>query len=637
MIRHRIAALFRGQHAVDGALFWIMAGFLVLLKLALTSDLAVQMIYSPHDDGLYVSRAYHLLLGEAFGPYDARLLVKVPGISLWLAANRTLGIPYLLSINLFYIVAGIYFIAALRRTGYDNKALLLGVFVLYLFNPVTLDHQWFRVMREPLSIILLVFLLGAMVFILSDIRDRRIPFTHIFISSVVFAFALLVREEDRLLYGLLIFFYAVLFWTAKRHRDPRTNAWWVGIAFTIALPIIAANTADAMMRFYVAKHYGAPVVYDFGDGEFPRLIAAMRSVESKKDNRHVMITQEALGKLREAAPRLVPVIDRLPKPGPDSYSCQRFRVCSEWTNGWMLFWIKDAAYQAGLTPDSVTAQTYFRDARIDIEQACTQGQLSCRDKGQGLLPRFELRWTRAYVYEAIGVVKMMFMPGIGLAGKPPLIYPVDVDYGRIYQAVTMTPYYDSALQMGNQADAWKNYSQDLNLSLKYWLRYPDVASTRDFGPNAGGDKLGALIHYQRHGQYEGRIWEEKKKITEDSPYHYRNPLAAWRPIILKLFEKGGLALEFLGVFALVARLMMSGRAPLGPFLWVASSFFAFTLLRVAALSYVSVYMGAVDVRLFFSTYVVLLLFAPLLVFDAARTFRSAGYGRLINKKRRTRL
>lgn len=621
MKRYLVPTLWGNVQAVSGVSFWLVIGVLGLLKLALTADVAVQMIYSPHDDGLYVSRAYHLLMGEAFGPYDARLLVKLPGISLWMAANRILGIPYLLSINLLYIGAGLYLIAALQCAGYRNRALLFGVFLLYLFNPVTLDPQWFRIMREPLSIVLLVFMLASMVFILTRLRERKISFIHHLVFTGAFAFSLLVREEDRLLYGLLILFGAAMFWASEWESEGRSRIWWAAVAFTVALPVVAATGTGAMVRSYVAKHYGTPVVHDFGDGEFPKLIAAMRSVESKKDNRHVMITQEALGRLRQEVPRLAPVIDRLPPPSPDSYSCQRFRVCSEWTNGWMLFWIKDAAHHAGLTPDARAAQAFFRAARLDIEQACSDGRLNCRNKGSGLLPTFELRWTRALVHEAIGILKMMFVPGFGVAQKPPTVYPVDVDYGRMYQAVTMTPYYDTALQLSNQHEAWKSYPKEMYLGLRYWLRYPDVASSKDFGVMRGGDKLGAHLHYQQHGRHEGRVWEETTKVSDEWPYHYRNRLASWRPAILKLYERIGLALMLLGVVALAARLLMASRVPMNPLVWITTVFFGFTLLRLASLSYVSVYMGGLDGRLFFSTYVVVLTLSPVLVFDCVRTYR----------------
>jgi len=596
--------------------FWAILCLIILLRLALTSDLAVQMGSGPHDDGLYVSRAYYLLLGQGMGPYDARLLVKLPGLSLWLAGIRFLGIPYLFSINFLYILAGVYFIAVLLRRGDFNRFLLLGAFVLYVFNPVTLAPQWFRVLREPLLISLLILMLSSMLFILGELPDRRVPYLHMIIFSVVFAFALLVREEDQLLYVLLFLFYIVFVWQAKKHITLRPVASWMKIVAVLALPLIAAYVSNTATRSFIAKHYGAPLLYDFGEGEFPKLIAAMRSVVSKKDNRHVMITQEALGKLRQAVPRLAPVIDRLPPPSLGSYSCQRFRVCSEWTNGWMLFWIKDAAFQTGLTPDLPQAQEFFRKARLDIVNACQDGRLQCQDRGTGLLPPFELRWTRAYVREWMGIMKMIMQPGFKVPAQLPSTYPVDVEYGRMCQMVTMTHHYDTHLQASND-EAWKNYSQDLYLSLRYWLRYPDVAASKGFGPNAGGDQLGALTHYQRHGQYEGRIWQEKK-ASEDFPFLHKNPVTAWRRPIVRFYQRYGIILELLGLLAFVARLMLWRNLRPSPFLWAAILFTAFTVFRLAALSYVSVYMGGLEDRLFFSTYVVALLIAPFLVTEATK-------------------
>ncbi|MDB5763998.1 MAG: hypothetical protein JWQ21_2993 [Herminiimonas sp.] len=598
------------------AIFWLAIAALVLFKFILMSGEAVQMVYSPHDDGLYVSRAFHLLLDGNFGPYDARLLVKLPGFSLWLAGTRLLGIPYLLSINILYVLAGLYFVAALRRCNF-NRLLLLAVFALYLFNPVTMDHQWFRVMREPLAICLLVIVFAAMIYILADIRERRLPIFHIIAFSGAFAFALLVREEDQLLYGLFGMFAAVFIGQMFVSWDLTSRRARALVVLAIGLPLIFAFSGNRMTLSFVEKHYGARIMYDFGEGEFPKLIAAIRSVQSQKDNRHVMITQEALGRLRTAAPSLAPVIEGLPTPSPHSYSCQRFQVCSEWTNGWELFWIKDAAFQSGLTPTLPAAQAYFRKARLEIEKACAEKILTCRDKGHGLLPPMELRWTRAYLNEAKEILKMMGAPGIDLAGPVPATYPVSLEYGHMYQAVTMSHHFDSLLQSANQDEAWKAYPKDLYLSLKYWERYPDIAANKDFGPQAGGNPLGAVTHYQRHGKAEGRIWEDKKSAA-DSAIQYASPARKWQERILDFYRKYGSALELIALVALVLRLVLWRTVPPGPFALVALMFAGFTIMRMMALSYVSVYMGGLDVRLFFSTYIIGLLLSPLIIADTAR-------------------
>jgi len=604
--------LYKSEHG-GNRLLWLGATVLVLLKLFLLSGSAVSMIYGLHDDSLYVSRAFHLLMDGSLGSYDARLLIKLPGISLWLAGNRLLGIPYLLSINLLFAFAGIYFISALKRYNV-NQLLLLLVFGLYLFNPVTIDYQWFRVLREPLSISLLVLMLASMLFVLAHLQEKRLSIMHFAMLAVVFSFAVMVREEDRLLYALLAMFVGLVlwkYWPIFRGLNLVSRS---GVLVLVFLPFMLALAGNVAMRSYVERHYGAPLFYDFGEGEFPRLIAAIRSVESREDNRLVMVTQEALGKIRIAVPAFAPVIDRLPAPSQTSSSCERFKVCSEWTSGFELFWIKDAAFASGLTPTLPAGQAYFRRVRLEIERACQEGRLTCRDKGQGLLPPFELRWTRAFLQEMTGVLRMMTMPGIGVVGLPSASYPDDVDYGRMYQMVTMTHHYDSQLQSRNLHEVWKNQPKDLYLSLKYWLRYPDVAVNQDFGAKAGGDPLGAQAHYQRYGQHEGRVWQEAAYVT-DQVSGFVSPIDSWKVRILKLYEKLGWVLEILGALAFLLRLGLWRRAPLSPLMWVALIFTLFTGLRVLAMSYVSVYMGGLDVRLFFSTYVVVLLMAPLIIAD----------------------
>src|SRR5712691_431084 len=109
--------------------FWFLLAGAIAVRLVITSDLSVDIRYAPHDDSLYVERALHLLSGEGFGPYDSRVLVKYPGLSVWLAAVRTLGIPYLFSLNVLYLAAGVYFVLALLRSG-ASRWVVLAVFWL---------------------------------------------------------------------------------------------------------------------------------------------------------------------------------------------------------------------------------------------------------------------------------------------------------------------------------------------------------------------------------------------------------------------------------------------------------------------------------------------------------------------------
>jgi hypothetical protein len=246
----------------------------------------------------------------------------------------------------------------------------------------------------------------------------------------------------------LLMLGAGAWWTATQSRSIATRSARISILCIVMIPILAAAAANVVTRIFVESHYGLPLLHDFSEGEFPKLIAAIRSIESKKDNRYVMVTQERLSKLLFEVPRLAPIIKRLPAPGPGTYSCQSHKICTELVNGWAQFWIKDAAWEAGATPDLSTAQQYFRAVREDIERACRETRLKCSPNGSGLLPPFHLKWTRAYVQEFFTLLAMTIVPDPHLRITGP---DVGVNFSRVVQFVTMTHDTDSRVQAKNEA------------------------------------------------------------------------------------------------------------------------------------------------------------------------------------------
>jgi len=532
------AELITKQYSSSTA-FWFAAVILVAMRLALGSDLAVEIIYSPHDDSLYVERAWHLLSGEAFGAYGNRILIKYPGISIWLAGVRVLGIPFLISVNALYIGTGIYLLAALLRGGI-NRWIALSAFVLYLFNPITYGIEWMRVIREPLDTGLLVLMVAAIAHVIVSVDQGRRPWTHLAVFALTFAFSMFVREENRLLWGLLVLFVGALWWQAihaKRHGA------LVVVAVALLVPSALAKGYEFGLRDFVERHYGLPIIHEFGEGQFPRLLAAIRSVRSSKDNRLVMVSQETLRKLRKEVPAFAPVIDKLPLPGAGTFSCRYQGVCSEWANGWMPFWIADGAFRAGLAPNLVAAQAYYRKVRLGIEAACAEGRLKCTQKGEGFLAPMELRWTRAFVAEGWRLAKMLFAPDTRPISEVPAVYDVPVELGRIYQAVTMTSNFDSLAHenLGSGTDIPRYVS-------------PIAASAR-----------GALL----------------------APYQFVAALLLLAMIV-----------------ALAIRLWIADQAPLGPMALLGLVVMVYGLLRVAALTYVAVYLGPFTSRIVFSTYAV---------------------------------
>lgn len=408
---------------------------LIFIKLLLVADIAVHIRFSPFDDSLYVDRAYAFLIkGGWGGSYDAYVLAKIPGMSFWLVANRWLGIPYLLSINLFYCLAGLLLIRAAARAGVEDGFLLIA-YSMFLCNPITFAVEWALVMREALSSVITITLLGISLKIMVSSKDK-LPSGWMLAWGLIFAFGQLLREEDRLLWAYLILFGGASMWLRRDAFTHRIKGRFA--ILMLFIPALLSSLVGYGVRSYHESLFGAPILSDYSEGEFPRLMATLRSIESPIDNRLVMLPQEVIQKLRPLVPDFAPVLDRLPAPGIHTFSCKSHGVCDEWSNGWMPWWVKQASAEAGLTPTLVAGQEYFKSIREQIEALCQQSHLRCRFSGEGIIPPMEFRWFRSYIQEFSRIAAMLIYPKVSVVSASDQPVNASRDLVERYQHVTMT-------------------------------------------------------------------------------------------------------------------------------------------------------------------------------------------------------
>ncbi len=176
--------------------------------------------------------------------------------------------------------------------------------------------------------------------------------------------------------------------------------------------------------------------------------------------------------------------------------------------------------------------------------------------GTGLLPPFELRWTRAYLQELSTLLAMTATPHPHLLETPPVRYEVDANFGRVFQFVTMTHDFDTEAQKGVR---------------------PAVA-------------------------------------------RYVSPLAGSRATLGAAYYVLSFAFVLLAVGALALRIGLWGKVPPDAFSLMMAIFAVYTLVRLAALAYAAVYFGHFDNRLVYSTHSVLLLTGLLVMSEAMQAW-----------------
>lgn len=521
----------------------------------LVADIPVHIRFSPFDDSLYVGRAYAFFANNAWGAYDPYILAKLPGMSIWLIANRLFGIPYLLGINLFYGVAGLSLLRGAERVGV-SRGLLLVAYAIFLANPITFSMGWVLVTREALSSVLIVALLAVSIHLI-NYKDTRLLFRHLFILALLFAFSLILREEDKL---LLIYLSLLAIGLGWFRRKKGIGPDWRALGVVFLLPALCALALQSGLRTYNFVYYGEPILNDYSEGELPKLIATLRSVVSKTDNRMVMISQDVLETIQPLLPEFSPVIDALPPPGQLTYSCKQSGVCNEWNTGYMIWWIKQSAAEAGLTPTLVSGQDYFRGVREHIEALCASSALACKRNGDGLFPPFELRWSRAYLEELLRVISLLLLPSVEVISHDAQPVNGAKSLVSVYQQITMT-------------SVTENSSFD-------------------------------------RGNMNGMTWGVV--------------LAEWRATIGFISGLMIMVTMPLATVALLWRWTMYPNVPISPIFLLCSIFWIYSIFRILALAYVAVFFGPYEPRIIFSTYTGSIILSFLALWDwreARRKFR----------------
>jgi hypothetical protein len=450
-----------------------------------------QVRYSPFDDSLYITRAYHLLMGNFFGDFNSFTLAKLPGISFWLHFSRLLDLTYLKGINVLYICVGIYGLLALKKS-YNNNLILVIIFIIFLINPITFSASWILIMREPVSCILIIGIVSSCIHIVNS-KSQLARIIHCILFGIAFAFSMLLREEDQLLWIYLFGFVALLVFLHCNSGNYSLR----NIVIVFLIPAALAVSVNQIVRSSVQNHYGLPIINDYSEGEFPKMIAAIRGIESKVDNRLVMIPSDAIQKLSQNIPEFSRIANQLPGPGMHTYSCKLHGVCSEWSNGWMPWFLKQAAFEAGFTPTLKDSQNFFKKMREDIEFLCLSGKLECESRGSSILPPMELRWSRAYFQEFRTLIMMLIFPKVDIVIDNSNAWNASADLVNMYHEVTMMPkdkqleidrseesYIESLIPMSRQILAFFGgiFSALLitggTIALLWtWVMYPNIKAT----------------------------------------------------------------------------------------------------------------------------------------------------------------
>lgn len=338
---------------------------------------------SPFDGLLFARTATSIADGDWLGPFTNTTLAKGPGYPLFMAVVHRVGLELKVAEQLVWLAAAgvvaLVVVLVTRRAWWGT-----AVFTVLALDPAHLSRASSDIVRDDLFSSLALLGLGSATLVVIAVC-RRSPYLLIaaggLATGVVSALYWVTREEGATAIpplAVLVGATLLLSWWLTRGAR-RTRPWR-----PTAVRAVAALLATAIglllplhaLRDQNERAYGVALTNDMSEGTFLRAYADWSRVRSGESRTRVPITEEqrqAVYAVSPAAAELRGDLERTDNPW-------RFYDCSsgcEYGGGWMVWALRDAAAAAGHFASAEQDQTYFARLSTEIQQACSDGRLSC--------------------------------------------------------------------------------------------------------------------------------------------------------------------------------------------------------------------------------------------------------------------
>jgi hypothetical protein len=281
----------------------------------------------------------------------------------------------------FYVIA-----RELQFIGFSSSASQILYFAFALF-PAWFGADFSRIYREgflsALSAIIIGF--GIRLFRLMT-AERQSTFSRqtvtlsAFIGALVGLFAITKISWQIPLFYLLTLLFFWVSGSAKKIGVKKTVVKTAqislisGLGFSmIFLPVENINNLRV----------GVPIVEEFSQGEFPKMLNTLAAIEVDGKREGVLIdykVRAAAYSVSESFRSLRPFLDSGTSGPWKKISCEATGICDE-SGLWFPWEIRDAIYGTGKVNSDIEMQNFMMQVRLEIETGCSKKAIKCGDLG----------------------------------------------------------------------------------------------------------------------------------------------------------------------------------------------------------------------------------------------------------------
>ena len=356
----------------DKIKFIIMIVLVSIIRFVLTSQSSIYVFGSKYDDLLVIKRAKSIIKGNWLGSYNHLTLVKGIGFEIFLVIFNFLKISFVNAQSIMYILACIYFIYAIRNL-IKSKKFLLVIYVLMLFNPISLGFETFqRVYRYSIIHFQVLFVFSSYYLLYENINEKKgILWPHILLASIFLTwFRLTIESYIWIIPFVLVVTGMLIFNIIKNKKQIILKI------LIVIIPIFVMFVTVYGIKIINQNKYGNFVYNEILETSFSDALKAIYSVDIHDDIQYVSVSQNKLEKLYEISPSLNSIKSVLNKRLVHWKKYDQVRN-DEIEDGWFYWALRESVEFAGYNT-AEEANNFYKNIANEIDLAIEEGKVDSK-------------------------------------------------------------------------------------------------------------------------------------------------------------------------------------------------------------------------------------------------------------------
>lgn len=373
-----------------------------LIKLVIVNVQPIHARYNMgYDDSLFIEQANNIVEGNWLGEYNHKTLSKGVFTQVFMAGLYKIGIPFLLGQEIFYILSCVTFIFMLKNI-IKNKYILLAIFTILLFNPITYSSNLLRTYRDGVYISLLIYLVSFSFMIFYNYKEKCTKLIKYFIGLGLTITSICICREETIWivpYIALSIIITILFITFDKKCENRIKK-----ISLYGIPIIIYIAVTVTIASLNYKYYNRFIVNDYMSKEFQDAYGALTRIITQEKPNKIPVTTAARQKAYEVSPSFNKLKDTL-EDSLEGWATTTINGTKEINGGYFFWTMRAAADQVGYYKDAKTSKEYWENVAKEINDACDEGKLGeVIGKRSGLTTPFSTSYIPDLISEFINTI-----------------------------------------------------------------------------------------------------------------------------------------------------------------------------------------------------------------------------------------